>query len=477
MLLMPWWRLQVADNRLSMTKLLRVSLGFGFGVLLSACALDDRQVEESAPLGFDKRPPHPAPSPSPPPPPPGGFPSPNEYSWDGSWSPAASNFPLNGLLDDVYFDGHIVEGVASPILPPGAWDWGGEPNLANWKNFNANVGTFEMLEDAQGHHYGWRLLGVPVGAVNFQGPAEYFEGSPGVEIIDLGPLGIISGVGNGNLGEGPDVLVANESSALDFRMGSSLTGSAHDNDLVVLGCAPHTDGAFTITTSTFHTGPGTDWVFVRDIDRAAIDLGNGAGGETTVTDPTDGPDLVVLKGNTHDFRVFGGNGNDTFVWYVDENVQTTTWLGPNFFGGGGDDAAVWSDPGVDRLVLAIPTSTTLVTTTPTPAGGLLIKPTTGQVIEDSPTQADPYARYCVECGVGPNNQKTIIAEYNSADGLVKTGYFYLNAVEEIQVGVGTGARVYRLNSAQGTATLDTTLVPYVPPAAPACSNVSTMIHP
>ena len=56
----------------------------------------------------------------------------------------------------------------------------------------------------------------------------------------------------------------------------------------------------------------------------------------------------------------GGEGNDVMVWYVDDNVQTTTWLGPNFFGGGGHGDALWNDSGTDRLVLAVPTDSPVV---------------------------------------------------------------------------------------------------------------------
>lgn len=401
----------------------------------------------------------------------------NAYSWDGSFRPSDADFPLKGLLDDVYFDGHFdTQNMATPILPPGNWDYGGQPNLANWRNFAANVGMFELLKDSRGAAFGWRLLGTPQDAVSYTGAAQYFEGSAGTDIINLGPKGKISSIA-GNLGDGPDVLVAGTSFSLDFRSGSTLTGSARDNDLLVLGCEPRADGSFSITTSTFHTGPGADWVFVRDIDRAAIDLGNGEGGKTTVVDPSDGADLVLLHGNTHDFRVFGGGGNDVFVWYVDENVQKTAWLGPNFFGGGGDDAAVWADSGIDRLVLAVPTTTSIVTKTPTPNGGILVQPTSGQLMEDAPTQGDPYARYCGECAPGPKGEKTIRLEYNSVDGKVRTGYFTVSAVEELQVGIGDGARVYRLDPVSGTATLDTSLAPFVPPATPACTDVDALLKP
>jgi hypothetical protein len=401
-------------------------------------------------------------------PPPGDWPAPNEWSWNGSWTPADGDFPLAGLFDDEYFDGHLDrDGNPSPILPPGRWDWSDPDNdLANWRNFETNLGSFELLADGAGHAYGWRLLGVTPEAIDYSGAAEYFEGSSGAERFDLGPDGAIHSFGSGNLGDGPDELVFRRSWSLDFRTGSSLTGGAHDDDLLVAGCGDNPDGSFDVETTTIHMGPGRDWAFVRDISRAAIDLGDGEGGRTDALDPSDGDDLLVLRGNTHDFRVMGGNGNDVVVWYADDNVQTTTWLGPNFFGGGAWDAAIWGDSGTDRLVLAVPVGTAIVSATPTPPGSLLVRTTAGDFIQDDPTVADVFARYCVECGVGPGGRKTVILEYVSADERVRTGYFYVTAFEELQVGVGEGATVYALDDVAGTATALDGATAFLPPAWP-----------
>ncbi|MCA9583463.1 MAG: hypothetical protein KC416_16800, partial [Myxococcales bacterium] len=160
----------------------------------------------------------------------------------------------------------------------------------------------------------------------------------------------------------------------------------------------------------------------------------------------------VLRGNTHDFRVFGGGGNDTAVWFIDDNVQTNTWLGPNFFGGGGHEGALWGDPGTDRLVLALADDTPIVTQTPTPPGSLLVLGTEGSFMIDEPTVGDPFAVYCVECGEGPGGRRTVIFEYNSADGEIETGYFYVTAFEELQVGVGDSARVYAIDDKAGALT-------------------------
>ncbi len=396
-----------------------------------------------------------------------GWPEANDYSWDGSWTPGDGDFPLPGLFDDEYFDGHLDgQGHATPVLPPGEWDWDdSNDDLANWRNFETHLGAFAPLSDASDRQYGWRLQGNATD-VDYAGPAEYFEGSSGTDILDLGAGGVIHSFGVGNLADGPDVLVFRESYSLDFRTGSSESGALRDNDLVVAGCGANPDGSFDIQTTTIHTGPGRDWVFIRDLSRAAVDLGNGAGGRTDTLDPQDGDDLVVLRGNTHDFRVFGGMGHDVAVWYVDDNVQTTTWLGPNFFGGGGHGDALWDDPGTDRLVLVVPVDTELTDQTPTPPGGLLVRGTDGSLVLDDPTQADPMARYCVECGEGPGGRRTVILEYVSADESVHTGYFYVTAFEELQVGVGPGARVFTLDDVNGVAVEQTSASPLQPPTWP-----------
>ncbi len=397
-----------------------------------------------------------------------GWPPGNEYSWDGSWSPADGDFPLAGLLDDEYFDGHSDgQGNPTPVLPPGEWDWDdGNDDLANWHNFEANIGSFASLADGQQHHYGWRLVGV-ASDVDFSGAAAYFEGSSGTDRIDLGPAGELHSYGAGQLADGPDELVFDRSWSLDFRTGSSLVGSARDNDLVIAGCGSHPDGSFDIETTTIHTGPGNDWVFVRDLSRAGIDLGNGDGGLTSVIDPNDGDDLVVLRGNAHDFRVMGGGGDDVAVWYVDDHVQTQQWLGPNFFGGGGWGNAVWGDDGADRLVLVVPSTTTIVTQPPTPTGAVLVMGTDGQLVDDPPTAGDPYAHYCVECEASTTGRKTMIIEYRSADDSVFTGYFFVTAFEQLQLGVGAGARVYDIDDVAGSVAENDQAAAFEPPVPPA----------
>jgi hypothetical protein len=394
----------------------------------------------------------------------GGWPEPNEHSWNGGWTP---DCPVAGLLDEEYGDGHPdTSGDPTPVLPPGRWDWDdGDDDLANWRNFEANIGTFEMLVDGDGCHFGWRLACNDVDACDYSGPAADFSGSPGTDVLDLGPGGAIHSFTDGELGDGPDVLVFEQSWTLDFRTGSSLSGADRDDDLVMGGCGANPDGAWDVTTTTIHTGPGADWVFIRDISRAAVDLGNGEGGRTDAVDPADDDDLLVVRGNAHDFRVFGGAGDDVAVWWVDENVQTTTWLGPNFFGGGGYGDALWEDAGTDTLVLAVPADTPIVTSTPTPPGALLVMPTDGVVLLDDPTQHDPFARYCIECGTGPGGRKTVILEYLSADESVHTGYFFVTAFEVLQVGVGDGATVWDVDDAAGAVT-PSSVDAYEPPGWP-----------
>ncbi|MCC6525486.1 MAG: hypothetical protein IT373_22740 [Polyangiaceae bacterium] len=395
-----------------------------------------------------------------------GFPVPNEHSWNGSWSPGAGDFPLAGLYDDEYFDGHADgQGQPTPVLPPGAWDWDDpSDDLANWRNFHDNLGDFALRVDGAGRAYGWTFQGL-VADVDWSGAAAYFEGSSGTDVLQLGAAGAIHSYGSGELADGPDVLVFDASWSLDFRTGSTAAGALRDDDLVIAGCGSHPDGSFAITTTTIHTGPGSDWVFVRDWDRAGIDLGNGDGGVTSVLDPGDGDDLVVIRGNAHDFRVMGGRGDDVAVWYVGEVVQTTAWLGPNFFGGGGWDTALWDDPGVDRLVLVVPPDTPVVTDAPAD-GAVFVGSTSGALVDDAPTAGDPYAHYCVECGTSPSGRKTFLVEYRSPDGLIDTGYSYLTAFEELQLGVGPGARIYAIDDAGGTLAEASGAVPFEPPVPP-----------
>ena len=367
--------------------------------------------------------------------------------------------PTSGLFDEEYTH-----------LPPGKWDWNNADNdFANYRNFETNIGKFNPLKNNDGEQYGWELIGNNPDAIEFDGPAMYFYGSSGTDLINLGARGSIHSFGDGNLAGGDDVLVFEESYSLDFRTGSSLDNSDQDDDLVIGGCTPNTDTSFDIETTTIHTGPGSDTVFIRDMERAAIDAGNGSNGRTDSIDPNDGDDVVVFRGNMLDFRFFGGNGDDTAVWYVDEPNQDTTWLGPNFFGGGGDGDALWEDEGTDTLVLVIPTDTTITTTTPTQPGEVLVRTLAGYPTEpdiDAPVDHDSYARYCMTCGISPEGKKTITVEYNNKEGTVRTGYFWLTDMERLQIGVGSNAKVYELDSVNGTATLNTSLPKFTPPEVP-----------
>ena len=378
------------------------------------------------------------------------------YSWDASFNPT---FPIAGLFDSEYTD-----------LPPGKWDWNdANKDGANYRNFETNIGTFEALKDPNGNQYGWQLKGNNPSAIDYSGAAAYFEGSPGVDVLSLGSNGSISSFGSGNLGDGPDILVFENSHSLDFRTGSSLSGSKSDNDLIIAGCKANSDSSFNISTTTIHTGPGSDLVFVRDMERSAIDAGNGNSGDTSAIDPNDKNDTVIFRGNMLDFRFFGGNGDDTAVWYADEVNQADTWLGPNFFGGGGSGDAIWGDKGIDTLVLAIPSDTKITDKTPTQPGELLIRIPSDystNVVWDNPVYNDIYARYCISCGISKDNKKTITLEYNKKDGTVRTGYFTVTDFERLQIGIGADAKVYDLDSINGKATLNPLLPKFTPPEIP-----------
>jgi hypothetical protein len=57
-------------------------------------------------------------------------------------------------------------------------------------------------------------------------------------------------------------------------------------------------------------------------------------------------------------------------------------------------------------------------------------------------------------------------EYLSADGSFFTGWFWVTAFEELQLGVGPGAVVYAIDQVAGTLTPIPNAVPFNPPAWP-----------
>ncbi len=388
---------------------------------------------------------------------------PNEYSWDGSWEPQSEP---QGLYDSIYFDAHDVEGAPSPRLPPGLWDWEITSLLASWRGFSTRVGTFDLLSDTQGMSFGWRLQRVKEEGVQVDAVMEVFYGSAGTDIIDLGPQGSVNSTGNPQygkvvgLGDGPDMLRYVSGHSASIRLGSSATGSLADNDLALIGSPEGAaEDVYDVVTTAIHTGPGSDLVFVNNFERAAIDLGNGEDARTDSLDPQDGADIVVIGKNARDFRVFGGRGDDLFVWHVDEVKSTEAWLGPNFFGGGGWGDALWADEGIDRLVLNIPQDTLVVTRSAdlVPGSLLMFLEEDQKVVIDTPTEDDPYARYYVYVPPSSSNRRTMTLQYISADNSVNTGYFFVTAVEEVQIGIDRKGPIYRLDDITGEVVLDPTL--------------------
>lgn len=388
----------------------------------------------------------------------------NTYSWDGSWSPLPDDFPLAGLED------------TDPTqigLPPGRWGWDGSCSCASNEGTaiydNEFVGKgldFERLEDPDGRLFGWRLIDTDGGTTELNHRGDAFDGSSGVDIFDLD---VLSSTGPGdntpgiNLGEGPDMLRYQTGQSVDMRTGAADRGALFDNDLVILGSETVLGlNEYDITGTTIHTGPGSDLVFVRNFGPAAIDLGNGASGRTDVIDEADGDDMIVLAGNMRDFRVFGGWGNDVFVWYVDEVVDDR-FLGPSFYGGGGWGDAVWGDTGSDRLILAVDPTTEIVHERGlhdnNPGSFLSFVYADYAPTVDGPTETDVFARYYGSVPVGPNDAHTITLSYRSPDGAVFTHDFYATAVEEIQLGIGENAVVYTVDQQSGYLTLDNTLAP------------------
>ncbi|OQY26963.1 MAG: hypothetical protein B6244_12070 [Candidatus Cloacimonetes bacterium 4572_55] len=271
---------------------------------------------------------------------------PNAYSWDGSWSPSASQLPPDGLFDDVYYDGHLVDGEPSPILPQGDWDWvnpnnGDVSELANWNGFESGTGHFDPLLDSQGNQFGWRLIG---NSSDIEMTSTSYKGSDGVDIVDYGENGSIHSTASIRFQDGPDMIRYTQSWSIGWRVGSDIDGYDNDNDLVIAGYdAIQSPGEFPIQTSGVHTGPGNDLVFMKDMTRSMVDLGNGNDGSTDSIDQHDGDDIIVADGNWLDNRVMGGGGDDIFFWYVDNNRPDNSWTGGRFLGTGSFGDAIWGD--------------------------------------------------------------------------------------------------------------------------------------
>jgi hypothetical protein len=385
----------------------------------------------------------------------GNWSEPNEYSWDGSWKPSPDSFPIQGMLDETHSQ-----------LPPGKWGWDGSCNcpgdegLAIYNNEFVEKGLdFKKLADTESRHFGWRLIGTNQAPMSLNHRGDNYEGTPGVDLFDLGSNGQLQGTGPSdtspgiNLGDGPDMLRYGLGWSVDMRVGDELRGSAQDNDLVILGTNKVLEtNEYDIKGTTIHTGPGSDLVFVRNFGPAAIDLGNGKSGRTDALDPGDGADMVVLEGNMRDFRIYGGSGNDTFVWYV-EQVRDSNWLGPNFFGGGGWGDALWKENGKDRLILVVDPNTEIFferglhDKQPGSLLSMVYDPYNPTI--DKPTENDPFARYYGTAPEGPHGERTITLSFRSKDGTVFTHDFYTTSVELIQLGLGDKARVFDVNQSTG----------------------------
>ena len=393
----------------------------------------------------------------------------NLYSWDGSWSPTPGELPPPGLYDSIYFDGHLVNGLPSPILPPGKWDFVNLLEnrvfpLANHGNFITNIATIVPLMDGDMNPYGWRLDPVVPDAPSFTEATSFYQGSSGTDLADAGRNGHVQSSAF-RLGDGPDVLRFATCIASNIRTGSSEDGGLRDNDLVIAGDEilramqnPAIRGA------TIHTGPGSDLVFLNNMEQAAVDLGNGADGRTDTIDPEDGDDTIIIGLNFRDSRVFGGNGDDVFVWYIDEEAPTELLLANNFFGGGGWPPAVWEDTGTDRLILVVPDNTEVISGLGSIVEGQVqigIRPGfPDEPVPDPPTINNVFARYVYTAGRNPeDNRQTVFLDYRSASGHVHAGDIYLTAIEELQIGVGPDAKVYRIDDVNGAAILAPELEP------------------
>ncbi|MCP4712461.1 MAG: tandem-95 repeat protein [Planctomycetes bacterium] len=409
---------------------------------------------------------------------------PNDHSWDGSWTPSPAElvFPPGypGLFDETYNDGHLVYGEPSPILPPGNWDGPYGIELHYWNNYsNSLFGDFNMLTDSNGNPFGWRFMPINPVSCELVAGVETFHGSSGTDIWDIAPEGSFHSTGNPtygppfNLGDGPDMFRFKYGWSGAITIGSSLTGHENDNDLMIAG-GDIPGQVNDIMTFGIVTGPGDDLVFVNNMERAVIDLGNGDGGRTDTIDPNDGDDIAVFGGLFRDNRIIGGAGDDIFVWNMDEHYQENPngeWIGGPAFGCGAWDPAVWGCDDNDRLVLNIPDDTELLNAVfPNRLNGLPVQngricvgvrsDFDGENHIDTPTENDLYARYYYLPGYGPNNELPLTFHYRSASGHVNSAWVEFIAIEELQIGTGPNAKVYDVDLFTAAVTHNPSKTPY-----------------
>jgi hypothetical protein len=102
----------------------------------------------------------------------------------------------------------------------------------------------------------------------------------------------------------------------------------------------------------------------------------------------------------------------------------------------------------------------------TPPGSLLVMAASDELHMDEGTKDYFDGRYCIPCGKGPGGEVSLIIEWVSPDGSIDTGYVSVTAFEELQLGVGAGAKVFRLDQVAGHAILDATLKPIDVPEWP-----------
>lgn len=399
-----------------------------------------------------------------------GWPSTNEWSWNGSWTPTASDFPVQGLLDEKYNGGSADAGVPDsgmPMLPPGRWDEVETNNdLAHYNAFSDSVGRLEPVRDSQERQYGWRVRPLVTEPMDYSGAATYFDGSSGADLLHFGRAGKVHSITNVNLGDGPDELIFHGGFSFEVRTGSSATGALHDDDLVLAGCSTDRNAVTYLTSSVLRTGPGSDWVFAGDFKQFVFDLGNGENGRTDTIDMNDGKDYLAVRGNTNEFRVMGGRGDDIVAWYVNENRQDGADLKASFYGGGSAGDAIWGDTGTDRLILVIDPATEIIQGQATEPGSIGLRLAAGDLLMDPDTMDDPMTSFCVDCGTSPDDRRTLILEYLSEDSGVYTGMVLITAFELLQIGAGSIGVVYRIDDVNGELVRLENEIPVLPPAWP-----------
>ena len=189
---------------------------------------------------------------------------PNAYSWDSSVDGSSFNGSNSNISLNIY-------DTTFPSLPPGEWSTtptASIPLSDRYTLLSTKYGKFATLSstDDDSIVIGWSFIPNSVG-INVGEELQYFKGSEGCDVINLGEGGLQS-VEDISSGGGPDLWVLRGANSVRFSTGH--IGDTLDNDLVLGGsaCAVSDFSSLsdlstsTVINTSIHMGPGNDLMYL-----------------------------------------------------------------------------------------------------------------------------------------------------------------------------------------------------------------------